>query len=127
MILALLLLGGVEVPDSAPALDAVKTCNRVEIRKMISGEPHRRTEFAAAAYAEQRAIAQERASLLAPPVAGPAAGTPAGQASTANGLAQLDARQKQLDDARAIERSWRDLFDEMRADFLANCNGRKDS
>ncbi len=127
MILSVLLLSGVQIPDSAPALDAVKTCNRVEIRKMISSEPHRRTEFAAAAYAEQRAIAHERATLLSPPSADPAAATPAGQASTANALGQLDSRQKQLDDARAIEASWRELFDEMRADFLANCSGRKDS
>ncbi|GEN99481.1 hypothetical protein NSE01_13140 [Novosphingobium sediminis] len=127
MILSMLLLSGVQIPDSAPALDAVKTCNRVEIRKMISSEPHRRTEFAAAAYAEQRDIARERAILLAPPMANPAAGTPAGQASTANALTQIDARQKQLDDARAIETSWRELFDEMRADFLANCNGKKDT
>jgi hypothetical protein len=122
-----LLLSGMEVPDSAPALDAVKTCNRVEIRRMISSEPHRRTEFAAGAYAEQRAIAQERATLLSTPTPGPGAGTPAGLASTANALGQLDARQKQLDDARAIERSWRELFDEMRVDFLANCNGKRDS
>lgn len=127
MILSLLLLGGVQIPDPAPALDAVKTCNRVEIRTMISSEPHRRTEFAAAAYAEQRAIARERATLLTVPMTDPAAGTPAGQASTANALGQLDARQKQLDDARAIEMSWRELFDQMRADFLANCNGKKDS
>lgn len=127
MILSILLLSGLQIPDSAPALDAVKTCNRVEIRKMISSEPHRRTEFAAAAYAEQRAIARERAMLLAPPTADSGAGTPAGEASTANALSQLDGRQKQLDDARAIEMSWRELFDEMRADFLANCNGRKDS
>lgn len=122
-----LLLSGMEVPDSAPALDAVKTCNRLEIRRMITSEPHRRTEFAASAYAEQRAIAQDRASLLAAPMPGSGAGTPAGQASTTNALGQLDARQKQLDDARAVEKSWRELFDEMRADFLANCNGRKDS
>ncbi len=131
-----LLLSGMAVPDSAPALDAVKTCNRGEIRKMITSEPHRRTEFAAAAYAEQRAIAQERATLLASPTPIPptptpttvsGAGTPAGLASTANALNQLDARQKQLDDARAIETSWRELFDEMRADFLANCNGKRDS
>ena len=126
MILSLLLLSGVQIPDSAPALDAVKTCNRVEIRKMIREEPHRRTEFAAAAYAEQRAIARERAVLLTPSTADPAAGTLPGQASTANALNQLDARQKQLDDARAVEASWRGLFDEMRADFLANCSGRKD-
>lgn len=127
MILSLLLLSGVQIPDSAPALDAVKTCNRTEIRKLIASEPHRRTEFAAAAYAEQRAIASERAALLAAPIADQATGTSAGQASITNALSQLDGRQKQLDDARAIETSWRALFDEMRADFLANCNGRKDS
>jgi hypothetical protein len=127
MILSILLLSGLQVPDSAPALDAVKTCDRVEIRKMISNEPHRRTEFAAAAYAEQRAIARDRATLLAVPTVERGADTPAGEASTANALNQLDGRQKQLDDARAVETSWRALFDEMRADFLANCNGRKDS
>ncbi|KUR72183.1 hypothetical protein AQZ52_02510 [Novosphingobium fuchskuhlense] len=127
MILSMLLLSGLQVPDPAPALDAVKTCDRVEMRKMIAGEPHRRTEFAAAAYAEQRAIARERATLLAAPSADRGEGTPAGEADTANALGQLDGRQKQLDDARAVETSWRALFDEMRADFLANCNGRKDS
>lgn len=127
MILSMLLLSGLQVPDSALALDAVKTCDRTEIRRMIAGEPHRRTEFAAAAYAEQRAIARERAMLLAVPTADPAAAAPVGQASTANALSQLDGRQKQLDDARAVETSWRALFDEMRADFLANCNGRKES
>ncbi len=127
MILSILLLSGLQVPDAAPALDAVKTCDRVEIRKMISNEPHRRTEFAAAAYAEQRAIARDRAALLTAPTVDRGADTPAGEASTTNALGQLDGRQKQLDDARAVETSWRALFDEMRADFLANCNGRKDS
>lgn len=127
MILSMLLLSTLQIPDSAPALEAVKTCNRGEIRKMIASEPHRRTEFAAAAYAEQRAIAQERAALLTPAPAAQDAGAPADLASTANALNQLDGRQKQLDDARAIETSWRELFDEMRADFLANCNGKKDA
>ncbi|MEO0031257.1 MAG: hypothetical protein RIS94_1015 [Pseudomonadota bacterium] len=120
MIALPILLMGVPVPDSAPVLAAVKGCDRGEIRSMIRGEPHRRTEFAAAVYAEQRAIATERATLLA----GPADQTVA--------LAQLDARQKELEDARAIERAWRDLFDEARADYLANCSpasaaGKKDA
>lgn len=127
MILSMLLLASLQVPDAAPALDAVKTCNRGEIRRMISSEPHRRTEFAAAAYAEQRAIAQERATLLAAPVTEPVAGTPEGQPATASALGQLDARQKQLDDARAVEKAWRELFDVVREDFLANCSGRRDS
>ncbi|BEV02166.1 hypothetical protein [Novosphingobium olei] len=120
MILLATLMLGAEVPDAAPALTAVKTCNRAEIKTLISDEPHRRTEFAAAAYAEQRAIAQERATLLSTTPSGAS-----GQATTTTALAQLDARQKLLDDARATEKSWRDLFDEVRADYLANCTTGK--
>ncbi|EGD59722.1 hypothetical protein Y88_2506 [Novosphingobium nitrogenifigens DSM 19370] len=115
------LLSGIIPPDSTPALQAVKTCDRTEIRKMISAEPHRRTEFAAAAYAEQRAIATERTALLS----GPTSSSPSGQATAATAMASVDARQRQLDDAKATEKLWRDLFDEMRADFLANCNGNR--
>lgn len=126
MIALPILLMAVPVPDSEPVLAAVKACDRGEIRALIKDEPHRRTQFAAAIYAEQRAIAAERATLLAAPAGTQA--TPAGQATAATALAQLDARQKQLDDARAIERAWRDLFDEARADYLANCSGaRKDA
>jgi hypothetical protein len=112
---------GLDVPEAAPVIAAVKACDRTEIRNLIKGEPHRRTQFAAAAYAEQRAIAAERATLLVVPEAI----TPAGQASTTTALLQVDARQKQLEDARAIERAWRDLFDEARADFLVNCANPK--
>lgn len=114
MIALPILLLGVPVPDAAPVLAAVQACDRGEIRTMIKEEPHRRTEFAAAIYAEQRAIAAARTSLVGGP---PEAMTVA--------LAQLDARQKQLEDSRAIERAWRDLFDEARADYLANCSGAK--
>lgn len=119
MLLATLMLGA-EVPDAGPALMAVKTCDRVEMKTLISAEPHRRTEFAAAAYAEQRAIVRERAAVLS---AAPTSAS--GQATTTNALVQLDARQKLLDDARATEKSWRDLFDEVRADYLANCTTGK--
>lgn len=121
MIALSLLMLGLEVPEAAPVIEAVKTCDRGEIRTLIKGEPRRRTQFAAAAYAEQRAIAVERSALLTLP----AASSPAGQASAVTGLAQVDARQKQLEDARAIERAWRDLFDEVRTDFLANCSNPK--
>ncbi|WP_225205196.1 hypothetical protein [Novosphingobium huizhouense] len=123
MLLAALMVAA-DVPDPAPALAAVKTCDRGEMKTLIGNEPHRRTEFAAAAYAEQRAIAQERSTLLAAaPTGAPASAS--GQATTATALAQLDARQKLLDDARATEKSWRDLFDEVRADYLANCTTGK--
>ena len=121
MIVLSALMLGIDVPDAAPVLAAVKTCDRSEMRTLIRTEPHRRTQFAAGAYAEQRAIAQERATLLTAPTAT----TPTGQVTTTTALAQLDARQKQLDDARATEKSWRDLFDEVRADYLANCTTGK--
>lgn len=114
-------LATVTAPDSAPALAAVKACDKQAMRAMATDEPHRRTQFAAAVYAEQRAIAQERATLLDAQISG----TASGAATTANALAQIDARQKELDDVKAIENSWRDLFDEVRADFLANCSSGK--
>jgi len=114
----LILLAAFTGPDPAPALQAVRTCDRAAMMAMTKAEPRRRAEWAAAAYTEQQAIARERAALLAP-TAVPA--TPAGKATTDLALSALDARQKQLDDARAVEMSWRTLMDELRADFLANC------
>ena len=119
--LLVMALASVSAPDSAPALAAVQKCDKQAMRTMITDEPHRRTQFAAGVYAEQRAIAQERAALLDAQISG----SPRGAATTANALAQIDARQKELDDVKAIEKSWRDLFDEVRADFLANCSTGK--
>lgn len=107
-----------EGPDPAPALATVKTCDRAGMLTLTRAEPHRRSEWAAAAYAEQQAIARERAALLAP---GAVPAMPAAKAGYELALANLDARQRQLEDARAVEQSWRTLVDELRADFLANC------
>ncbi len=121
--LLIMALATVTAPDSAPALAAVQKCDKQAMRAMATSEPHRRTEFAAAVYAEQRAIAQERAALLDAQIAGTP--SPSGAATAATALGQIDARQKELDDVKAIEKSWRDLFDEVRADFLANCSSGK--
>ncbi|MFM5916480.1 MAG: hypothetical protein ACKOOL_02990 [Novosphingobium sp.] len=109
-------------PDPAPALSAVQTCDRAAMSGIIRGEPHRRAEFAAAIYAEQQAISRDRAALYAR-LGGDI--TLAGKTSLETGLAQLDARQRQLEDSRAVERSWRDMVDELRADFLTNCASGK--
>ncbi len=114
----LLAFAALVAPDAMPALEAVKTCNRAEIRRLINAEPHRRAEFATAAYERQRAIADARAALVALPPADPAA--PPNPA-----FAALDTQQRALDDARALERAWRELFDEVRADFLSNCNANR--
>jgi hypothetical protein len=115
------LLIAVGLADPAPALEAVKTCNRNEMRNVIRAEPHRRSKFAVAAYTEQRAIAEARATLLTTPPATASAAEP----TLGTALAQLDSRQRQLDDARATERSWRELFDEVRAEYLATCAGAR--
>lgn len=118
MIHLLILLAAFTGPDPAPAIQAVRSCDRAAMMAMTKAEPRRRAEWAAAAYTEQQAIARERAALLAPAV-DPT--SPTGKTATDLALAGLDARQKQLDDARAVEMSWRSLMDELRADFLANC------
>lgn len=111
-------------PDPVPALEAVKTCDRQAMSGLVKAEPRRRADFAATAYAEQQSIARDRAALLARQTVESSA---AGKASLDLALTQLEARQKQLEDARAVERGWRDLYDELRADYLANCAGGKGS
>ena len=120
MIAALVLLA-VSTPDPEPLRNAVGTCDVKGLHALMESEPHRRAEFAAAVYGEQRAIADERTRVqaIAP------TGSTAGQATVGQALALLDTRQKQLDDARTVERAWRDLLDEERADYLANCTNNK--
>ena len=120
-----LMAAAFEGPEAAPALDVVKRCDRGAMQSLTKAEPHRRSQFAAAAYAEQQAIARERSAVL---VRAPQDGAPVVQAANAAALTALDARQRQLDDARAVEQGWRVLVDELRTDFLANCaQGRRNA
>ncbi|WP_140420596.1 hypothetical protein [Novosphingobium sp. B 225] len=110
MIALLALLLGVASPDPAPLRAAVEGCDRTSVADLARAEPRRRAEWAGAVYAEQRAIAAARGGLAS---------------ADAAALAGLDQRQQQLDDARAVERAWRDYYDEYRSDFLASCSGRR--
>lgn len=119
VLIALLL--GVTPPDPSPLRSAVEQCDRGAVAELVRAEPRRRAEFAAAIYREQRAVATDRAGVLTA-----AAGTsPAGATNLAAARTALDARQQQLDDARAVERAWRDFVEEERADFLASCTAKK--
>lgn len=100
-------------PDPEPLRAAVIACERASLSELTRAEPRRRAEWAGAVYAEQRAIAAARAALVpGDPALDPMRGA-------------LDQRQQQLDDARAVERAWRDYYDEYRADFLASCSARR--
>ena len=125
--LLLIAADALTTPEFGPMHEAVQACDREVMASLNKAEPHRRAEFAGAVYAEQRAIAQERAEL-APRIPGPGApatASPAGKASLDTARAALDERQKRLDEARAVEKSWREAVEELRADFLANCDSRK--
>lgn len=115
--LAIWFLLGASGPDPAPLRSAVESCDRTAMADLTRAEPRRRAEWADAIYREQRAIAMERAAL-----GSATAAVPVTLASTRAGL---EARQQQLEDARAVERAWREFYDEYRADFLASCANRK--
>ncbi len=131
MMALLILADTLTTADFAPMHNAVEKCDREAMASLNKAEPHRRAEFAGAVYAEQRAIAEERAALGAPPAASGGSGngngspSPAGRASLDTARAALDARQRRLDDARAVEKAWREAVEELRADFLVNCDPRK--
>jgi hypothetical protein len=123
ILLSSLLANALVAPDAAPLSEAVSRCDRPAVAAHAQAEPIRRAEFAMGVYAEQRAIAAERAALdAATPtvVSGPAGG-----ASLTAARDALDARQRRLDDAVRVERAWREVNDELRAQFLAACTGRK--
>lgn len=113
MIPFLALLLGVVSPEPGPLRAAVEGCDRSSLSDLTRAEPRRRAEWAGAVYAEQRAIATARAALV-----------PTDPAALTTRTA-LEQRQQQLDDARSVERAWRDYYDEYRADFLASCSGRR--
>lgn len=119
MITLLALLLGTTAPDPAPLRRAVVECDRGAMADLTRAEPRRRSEWAEAIYREQRAIVAERAAL------GSGGATPAAQANLGTARAALDTRQQQLEDARAVERAWREFYDEHRADFLVSCAGRR--
>jgi hypothetical protein len=107
-------------PDITPLHDAVAKCDRDALASFAKAEPHRRAEFGDAFYSEQRSIAADRVAL-----ADSAGLSAAGRASLEAARGALDSRQKRLDDAKLVEKAWRDAVDELRADYLANCDLRK--
>lgn len=121
MIALFALLLGVNSPDPEPLRSAVQACDRAAMTALTKAEPRRRAEWAEAVYREQRSIASDRAGLA------PATASPAGQATLASARLGLESRQQQLEDARAVERAWREFYDEYRVDFLATCapSGKK--
>jgi hypothetical protein len=113
------------------ALDqAVAQCNRAAVNPMFAGEAARRSRFLLDAYHEQEAIVNDRLAIadqrraLREPDAGTKTSA-AEQKQLAKQLdlqqADLDDRQKALNDKRMLEGIREDAMDSMRHYFLLNC------
>jgi hypothetical protein len=109
---------------------AVARCDRTAVNPMFAGEAARRSEFLLDAYHEQEAIVSDRLSLadqrrtLREP-ASPSKATAAAQKLEEKQLdlqqADLDDRQKALNDKRMLEGIREDAMDSLRHYFLLNC------
>ena len=124
-LLTLTLIPGQEV-TSLPALaDAVAQCDREVTTPAFRGEEERRSRVMVSLFAEQQAIAEARVALAArrsalriAPVASDSEAAINGEAST------LADRQATLDDSRQLERLRQDAMDQLRRQYLAQCNER---
>lgn len=114
------------------ALDqAVAKCDRRSANPVFAGEAARHSQFLLDAYREQEAIVNARAALadqrraLREPTAATAPLKPIEQKQLEKQLdlkqADLDDRQKSLNDQRLLEGIRQDAMDSMRRYFLNNC------
>ena len=110
------------------ALDqAVAQCNRAAVNPMFAGEAARRSQFLLDAYHEQEAIVNDRLTLADQRRALREDGSmkAAEQKELEKQLdaqqADLDDRQKALNDKRMLEGIREDATDSMRRYFLMNC------
>ena len=106
------------------ALDqAVAQCNRAAVNPMFAGEAARRSQFLLDAYHEQEAIVADRLALAEQRRTLRDAGAikAADQKQLDVQQADLDDRQKALNDKRMLEGIREDAMDSMRHYFLLNC------
>ena len=115
------------------ALDqAVTRCDRHAANPVFAGETARHSQFLLDAYREQEAIVNARVELAGQQRAMREATAPAKSADQKQlekqiglQLADLDDRQKALNDKRMLEGIREDAMDSMRRYFLNNCPAGK--
>jgi hypothetical protein len=102
---------------------AVTRCDRAAVNPMFAGEAARRSQFLLDAYHEQEAIVADRLALAEQRRTLRDAGAikAADQKQLDVQQADLDDRQKALNDKRMLEGIREDAMDSMRHYFLLNC------
>ena len=124
----LILLAAATSTDLGALDQAVARCNRNAANPVFAGEGARRSEFLIEAFREQQAIVGERSDLAERRRAWRESATPSAADDKALKLqeANLDDRQKALNDSRMLEGLRQDAIDTMRRYFLTNCPAGKE-
>ena len=124
----LLLLAAATSTDLGALDQAVARCDRNAANPVFAGEGARRSEFLLEAYREQQAIVAARADLAERRRAWRESASPSTVDDHALKLAEanLDDRQKALNDSRMLEGLRQDAIDTMRRYFLTNCPAGKE-
>jgi len=124
----LLLLAAATSTDLGALDQAVARCDRNAANPVFAGEGARRSEFLLEAFREQQAIVAARADLTERRRAWRESASPSTADDKALKLdeANLDDRQKALNDSRMLEGLREDATDTMRRYFLTNCPAGKE-
>ena len=124
----LFLLAAATSTDLGALDQAVGRCDRNAVNPVFAGEGARRSEFLIEAFREQQAIVAERSDLAERRRAWRESATPSAADDKALKLqeANLDDRQKALNDSRMLEGLRQDAIDTMRRYFLTNCPAGKE-
>ena len=123
----LILLAAATSTDLGALDQAVARCDRNAANPVFAGEGARRSEFLLEAFREQQAIVAARADLTERRRAWRESASPSIVDDKALKLdeADLDDRQKALNDSRMLEGLRQDAIDTMRHYFLTNCPAGK--
>ena len=124
----LILIAAAASTDLGALDQAVARCDRNAANPVFAGEGARRSEFLLEAYREQQAIVADRADLAERRRAWRESPSPSAADDKALKLAEanLDDRQKALNDSRMLEGLREDATDTMRRYFLTNCPAGKE-
>jgi hypothetical protein len=124
----LLLLAAASSADLGALDDAVARCDRNAANPVLAGEGARRSQFLLEAFREQQAIIAARADLTERRRAWRESASPSAADDKALKLdeANVDDRQKALNDKRMLEGIREDATDTMRRYFLTNCRAGKE-
>lgn len=123
--IAVLAAGALGIDDLDALGQAAAACDRAVVGRAWEAEQKRHGDFVLAALREQLAIVDARAALAERRRAARAVGPLEGIAALTADGAELDDRQRLLDDRRRLDTMRRDAVVYFRQQYISQCNGRE--